>query len=160
MQEVSTNAKRLLQTEGPESMLKADYPKFERALKRFAQKVELDGAILTKRVAVDLFRRIIEKTPVDTGRARASWNIAIGAPDLRVMPEGAYTGEQLSGLKAATVLATYGADARKRLPPIYITNNLPYIVELEKGSSRQAPRGMMALSLMEVTNNLNKLTGA
>lgn len=115
---------------------------------------------LTKRVAFDLFGRVIEKTPVDTGRARASWNIAIGAPDLRVMPEGKYTGEQLKTLKAATVLATYGIDARKHLPPIYISNNLPYIQELEHGSSQQAPQGMLALSLKEVTNNLNTLSRA
>lgn len=142
-------------------MLKADFPKFEQALKRFAKKVELDGATVTKRVAFDLFGRIIEKTPVDTGRARASWNIAVGAPDLRIVPEGQYDSSLTTAIaKANAVLGSYGTTGPGFLLPIFISNNLPYIVELEKGSSQQAPQGMVSLSLMEVTNNLIKLTKA
>ncbi len=142
-------------------MMKADFPKFERALRRFAKKVELDGATLTKRVAFELFTRIVEKTPVDTGRARASWTIAIGAPDLRIVPEGEYDKSMATAIaKANAVLGSYGTTGRPFLVPIWIANNLPYIQELEHGSSQQAPKGMLALSLREVTNNLNKLSQA
>ncbi len=37
---------------------------------------------------------------------------------------------------------------------IWISNNLAYIVALEKGHSRQAPHGMVALSVEEVKNEL------
>lgn len=158
---MSGDAKRSVQTNGAGIMLKADFPKFEQALKRFAKKVELDGATVTKRVAFDLFTRVIQKTPVDTGRARASWTIAIGAPDLRIVPEGQYDASLATAIaKANAVLGSYGTTGRPILLPVYIANNLPYIQELEKGSSQQAPQGMLAVSLMEVTNSLNKLSQA
>jgi len=142
-------------------MMQTNFPEFERALQQFSKKVELSAATLTKRVATDLFRRIIEKTPVDTGRARASWNISIGAPNADVQPEGQHqSNADALAAKANEALAGYGVDGQKHLQPIYITNNLPYIGELEHGSSQQAPQGMVALSLKEVTNTLNKLSKA
>jgi len=33
---------------------------------------------------------------------------------------------------------------------IYITNNLDYISELEDGSSRQSPSGMVAVTMLEL----------
>lgn len=142
-------------------MMKANFAKFDQALKRFAKKVDLDAGTLTKRVAFEVFARVVEKTPVDTGRARAAWTIAIGAPDLRIVPEGQYDKSMASAIaKANAVLGSYGTTGRTVLLPIYIANNLPYIDELENGSSQQAPQGMVALSLKEVTNNLNKLSKA
>ena len=38
-----------------------------------------------------------------------------------------------------------------------ISNNLPYIVKIEEGHSRQAPAGMVALSIEEVNLQMNKL---
>ena len=37
---------------------------------------------------------------------------------------------------------------------IWISNNLPYITALEDGHSKQAPAGMVALSLAEVSSGL------
>ncbi len=38
--------------------------------------------------------------------------------------------------------------------PIYITNNLPYISKLENGSSKQAPNGMVNLTMNEVQRSV------
>lgn len=129
---------------------------FDAKLTAFARRVQIAPQKVVKKVAFQLFRRIIEKTPVDTGRARASWNIAIGAPDASVQPEGQYRSNP-GGLaaKANTVLAGYGAD--DRLPPVWISNNLPYIGELENGHSQQAPSGMVALSIAEETAAFNQV---
>lgn len=121
---------------------------FNAQLTKFARKVQVAPAKVVKKVAFQLFRRIIEKTPVDTGRARASWNIAIGSINSSVAPEG--SNQKSPGAlasKANTVLAGYGADGR--LPVVWISNNLPYIGELENGHSGQAPAGMLKLSIME-----------
>lgn len=121
---------------------------FNAQLTKFARKIQVAPQKVVKKVAFQLFRRIIEKTPVDTGRARASWNISVGRINPSVAPEGQHP-KSASALatKANAVLAGYGADGR--LPAVWISNNLPYIGELENGHSQQAPAGMLKLSIME-----------
>ena len=41
---------------------------------------------------------------------------------------------------------------------IYITNNVDYINELDKGTSQQAPNGMVSLTINEVQAQLKALT--
>lgn len=143
---------------------------FERDLDDFSRKVGLEHATVVKRVALDLFGRVVKKTPVDTGRARASWTIAVGAPDRTIQPEGTYPAMQrqgeagrvaqamaqqaLSGLESLASLAGYVRE------PIWISNNLPYIEELERGHSLQAPAGMVAISIIEVDMRLEALLRA
>lgn len=125
---------------------------FNAQLTQFARKIQVAPQKIVKKVAFQLFRRIIEKTPVDTGRARASWNISIGSVNSVNAPEGKYTDRGtkigtsgMAGAQANAALAGYGADGR--LPAVWISNNLPYIGELENGHSQQAPAGMLKLSI-------------
>lgn len=144
---------------------------FEGDLDKFAKQVGIDVDTVVKRVAFDLFERIVKKTPVDTGRARASWNISIGEPVFTVAPDGkSAMNEADIRAKAARALAA----GRKLTEPVWITNNLPYIIVLEEGGypinpkqktgktkggfSVQAPHGMVALSIEEVTLKMNLLT--
>ena len=111
---------------------------------------------MVKAVAVELFRKIVKRTPVDTGRARASWTIASNAPDRRVAPVNTArtkTGKikRLSG----AVVSDFGKLNAKKALTIWISNNLPYIVALEKGHSQKAPHGMVALSIAEMRQRFN-----
>ncbi|MEQ1792732.1 MAG: HK97 gp10 family phage protein [Nitrospira sp.] len=132
---------------------------FEGDLDAFAKQVKLDYAKVVKRVAFDIFTRIVRKTPVDTGRARASWNLSIGTIDLTVAPEGQYPEMNTwdGEAKANAALATVTEKALLN-DAIFITNNLPYIKELENGHSQQAPAGMVALSVLEVELKMKSLT--
>lgn len=128
---------------------------FNAQLTKFARKIQVAPRKVVKKVAFQLFRRIIEKTPVDTGRARASWNIAIGSIDSSIAPEGDnLKSPGALASKANTVLAGYGTDGR--LPVVWISNNLPYIGELENGHSQQSPAGMVALSIQEEQSAFNQ----
>ena len=89
-------------------------------------------AIVTKTV-IDLFASIVELTPVDTGRARANWAMGMDLND---------SGDFVD----LTDMAEFEYQT-KRGDTIWIWNNLVYIVPLEEGHSKQAPRGMVALSL-------------
>lgn len=124
-------------------MSTAESKEFNRQLKEFSAALGIDVGIATKKVAVDLFRAIVAKTPVDSGRARGSWNIAGGKADLSVQPPGANKRNSNGGDIAKTLSKVSPFDK------IVISNNLPYIVALEQGSSTQAPRGMVAVSLEE-----------
>lgn len=91
-------------------------------------------------IALMLWSRIVARTPVDTGLARANWFLSEGRPrreaTTSVVPEAppALTGDSV----------------------IYLTNNVPYIVPLEYGHSRQAPNGMVRLAIAEVQAELNQ----
>lgn len=124
-----------------------DLRQFTVTLDAFARKVQLAPARVAKRVAFDLFRRIVEKTPVDTGRARASWTISVNQADRTVAPAG----------QARYPKPKIGMLNVQPGDTIWISNNLPYITRLEDGHSQQAPAGMVKLSIEEVKLKMGAL---
>lgn len=127
---------------------------FNLDIKEFVEKTEVDFATAMKKVSMDVFTGIVKKTPVDTGRARASWNIAINTPDMSVPPprEGkttAITGFLTPGEKVAALSKLAPLD-KDPYVTVWITSNLDYIVPLENGHSKQAPSGMVALTVTEM----------
>jgi hypothetical protein len=97
--------------------------------------------------AFQILAGIIQKTPVDTGRARANWFLSEGAP---VIASTLPTGKDKDGRPTFAVNATPQASITGRAR-IFITNSLPYIVPLEYGHSQQAPAGMVRVTLAEVS---------
>lgn len=110
---------------------------FNADLARFIKKTDLAADVVVRKVALQVYAGVTKKTPVDTGRARANWNMSVGSVDYSVDEEA--TKVQRPALKKG--------DGEKA---IYITNNLPYIQVLEEGSSTQAPNGMVEVTLNEV----------
>jgi len=99
---------------------------------------------LQKRIALDLLRRIVFRTPVKTGRARGNWQVALGAA----------SGSEIENLDKEGN-STFGAGASeigtaKPYGLITVFNNVKYIKFLEGGSSSQFPQGMVRVSLAEV----------
>jgi len=98
-------------------------------------------------VMLEAMGRIMKRTPVDKGTARANWNVSRGAPDTSTDP-------------AATIADVGAKRARNggRIAGIrlfegdtgYIANGLPYINALENGSSKQAPQGMAKVTIEEL----------
>jgi len=109
--------------------------------------LEQQRAMVVKKIAFDLFRKVILKTPVLTGRARANWLVSVSTPRSDTTDETDKTGMQtLSEVQG--VIANWKADS-----DIYLSNNLPYIYGLERGRSRKkAPRGMVKISVTEFLN--------
>lgn len=101
--------------------------------------------------AFGLYNKIVEKTPVDTGRAKCNWNVCINKQDSTTNNE--YTKKDLASRikEAAGILEQQG----KVEDVIYISNNLPYIEALEHGHSQQAPAGMVGVTLVNAQNILN-----
>lgn len=123
---------------------------FDRDLRVFAQvKVPSDHADAVKKVAMQVLTGVVNKTPVDTGRARSNWMTAVNAvPSNTVEISAALSREQ-----AAAESISRGAgviDSAKPFSSISIANNLPYIGVLEFGGSKQAPQGMVRTTLAEL----------
>ena len=118
--------------------------------------IEADGSIeaVIKKACFDLYARIIKRTPVDTGRAKASWGIGTEFSDA-VAPEGEYAVTP-KGQYAPSDISSAVIDATEGLfsftlddEQVVIYNNLEYIEYLESGTSGQSPQGMAAISLSE-----------
>ncbi len=100
-----------------------------------------------KKVAFDGLWKVTQKTPVDTGRARANWTLAAEEPDETILPEGHYAQPNAPG--SLENLGLFGM--------VWLNNQLPYAPELEDGSSKQAPAGMVKVSVVELQQEIAAL---
>ena len=104
---------------------------------------------IVKVTMIELFNRVIQKSPVDTGRFRANWNCSIGSPDLSTSQAIDPSGSS-SISKATSTVVSYTLNGQS----VFLTNNLPYADRLENGWSKQSPNGMVRLSVMEIQNSV------
>lgn len=119
--------------------------------KQLAKRLELiaDGIgshveMYVRKAAIAADTTAVMATPVDTGRARSNWRVAIGAPILTetgaVLGSGKTRTEAFQGAldEGMAVAPTW----RLGMGSIFISNSVPYIGRLDKGYSAQAPKGM------------------
>jgi hypothetical protein len=118
-----------------------------------AWKDKLDGRLneAYRNVCLLLFMNIIvggnysPGTPVDTGFARNSWVVGIGAPGEPRQPA--------ENAERATVSLTSDAEAQTAVldatidDEVHLTSNCVYMTALEDGHSDQAPTGMVWLAI-------------
>lgn len=128
---------------------------FASALNRMAGAIESDVSDFVRSAVFRALYRIIDRTPIDTGRARAAWNCGFSAGS-DVPAAGEYRGDALSLANEAVenIGGITGGAAKLSGDTIYIYNNVEYIEALEAGHSRQAPAGMVALSMAEFAAHL------
>ncbi len=123
---------------------------FDKYLRVFATvKVPDDHSNMVKKVAMQALRGVVNKTPVDTGRARSNWMTGVNI----VPSETLELSANLSRSQAAAESINRGVsviDEAKPFSSISIANNLPYIGVLEYGGSNQAPEGMVRVTLSEI----------
>lgn len=110
----------------------------------FCRKAGARADLAARYAGLMIFERVILRTPVDTGRARANWQATVGQPaegQLELFdPSGSGA---VAGAQAAALGWNLAAGS------LFLANNLPYIEPLENGWSQQAPAGMVRLTLME-----------
>lgn len=106
-----------------------------------------------KRLALNINANLVKTTPVDTGWARANWVPNIGGPfeGTAGTRQDAEAGKldlspRESGLAAVATSYTLG-------PEIHQTNNVPYIIDLNAGSSRQAPAAFIQSAIFRAVQD-------
>jgi hypothetical protein len=104
---------------------------------------------LMKSASIEFFRQVIIVTPVDTGRARYGWYITVGEPSKIVPNEGKYKVPDINSHSKFTQFTVKDK--------LFITNNVPYITELNNGSSKQAPARFVENAAARVQNAVAKL---
>jgi hypothetical protein len=122
--------------------------RFRTDLKRIVEKTKDKTNLFVRKLVLDLDRRVILKSPVDTGRFKANWQIGYGTPDIETV-------ETLDKSGSLT-MAKHQAEVSSKIlagSVIYITNSLPYAYRLEyEGWSKQAPSGMVRITLAELNS--------
>lgn len=112
-------------------------------LNKFAKSMDIELETVVRKLAFEIYKGVTQKTPVDTGRAKANWMLGYGSINSKITNSTTFT----------LVQPPKGSGKR----PIYITNNLPYISKLENGSSKQAPNGMVNLTMNEVQRSVRNV---
>lgn len=109
-------------------------------LEKIAERVQIDMHTAARKIMLDIFNNVLNRSPVRSGRFRANWNASLGIPD-RSTTDSTNQGRGYEQAKKAAAL-DLGAQ-------VYFTNSLPYAVRLENGWSDQAPVGMVKVSVVE-----------
>ena len=111
---------------------------------KFRVKVEKRNGAIVRKVGLTLHGRIVERCPVDTGRARANNQIEIKTKPMSTLIETDKAGDKTKR-RASLAMAGYtlGDD-------IWIANNVAYIIPLEYGHSKQRPEGMFRVSIQDI----------
>lgn len=110
-----------------------------------------------RKIGLDAFNQLMRRSPVDTGRFRASWRYSVNKIDDSVAPETkrdndapptTSKGAPPSGAQLTQVIAANKTVTRKSV--IHISNSLPYAIYLERGHSPQAPNGIVGPTFLKI----------
>ena len=135
-----------------DKVLTDDGSKFEQTLNAIVRlRTEEEALLIVKKVVIDVFSRIVDRTPVDTGRARASWQFDAGTEPSGVVPEGEWKAKvpELVNEAVSKIVAAPAA-------VWFIANHLEYIEALEAGWSKRQPQGMVSLTVREMSARLQE----
>ena len=125
----------------------------KKAFQQWVNAAHEDGLLAFLAQLADCYGRLVQRTPVDTGRARAGWHIEGESSEWKPAP-GEY---EKAKAEAAAVISqeVLKLEDLSKADVIYIMNNVEYILPLEAGWSRQSS-GFWALFLSELSSQLEK----
>ena len=124
---------------------------FVKRIRKRARQVETGSSNALRTLALVINQTVIGATPVDTGHARANWQVGIDAPISKEIEEEDKSGEATIARNAGTIR---GATPKKS---IILSNNVPYINVLNEGSSAQAPAQFVQIAVLEAVAAVRKI---
>jgi hypothetical protein len=142
-------------------------------LEQFEVKTVLKGREALQKISMDLFKSVILMSPVGNpdlwkhpvrgyvgGRFKGNWQAGINRAPGGVLEDEDATGKKdESGPTIGKMIGTINGKASEG-DAIYLVNNLPYAQRLEEGwSTKQAPNGMVALSIQKFDGRVINVTG-
>lgn len=107
----------------------------------FVKTVKRRQALVTQKLGEEILTSVVRLSPVDTGLFRNNWRVGINAPFRGVVSTTDRTGNRAIGVGKRTMARVKAGDV------LFISNNLSYAQRLEYGWSRQAPYGMVRITM-------------
>lgn len=123
---------------------------FAADLAKLCERAGDKAELVVRKVALDMGGQLIDRSPVDTGRFKNNWVTSMGS-----MSTATGGNADPSAGTARTLLKTQ-VDGWKPGQTIFITNSLPYAMRLEHGYSKQAPAGMVKLTVQNYAQAVAK----
>jgi hypothetical protein len=126
----------------------------------WAEKTKDDADRVARYALGAIDARLVQRSPVGDasywlhpppkgyvgGRFRGNWQMSIGSPMPGTLDVIDKDGQATLAAHSTVVAAARAGNV------FYITNNLPYAKRIEEGWSRQAPIGLVALTVVEWNN--------
>lgn len=97
---------------------------------------------IVKAYVPELARELAISTPVDTSTALSNWQVGLNGPVRDFIEAHSYGvggSTRVSSVSETYDLAKIAANTGMPGQSYWLSNNTPYIIELNSGSSRQAP---------------------
>jgi len=119
---------------------------FAKEINQLARTIQTNVVTLHRQVSVDVVDYVAQATPIDTGQASGNWKTTINSPS-SVWDQGPSGGPSVSMAAVRAALATLGEGQT-----VHIVNNVPYIGNLNDGTSTQAPHNFVEIAAMSALN--------
>ncbi len=103
---------------------------------------------VARATTINVLKGVVLSTPIDTGRARGNWQVSVSKPINSSTDTNDKAGSSTISKGAATTLA----HKQVKYPIFWVVNNLPYIEELNRGTSTQAPAKFVETVIKRVEN--------
>ena len=109
-----------------------------------------------RNLATNTTNTVARATPRDTGYASANWIPRVGSDDTRA-PALARSTQSAASIRVQQTTAVANLTAyRLARGMIFIPNNVRYIVELNEGSSTQAPSAFVQTAIARAVNQTRR----
>lgn len=125
---------------------------FRRKFNAFVERAKGNQDLVVRKVALDLMTSLVMKSPVDTGRFRGNWQVQYS-----LTPRTLELVDRTGAATLASAQMDLSAFSIGRM--LYLVNHLPYAVPLEYGHSKQAPAGMVRITVTEFDQFLTRAVG-
>lgn len=126
---------------------------FSMELGQWGEKVaKKDSVNFLKKISLEVYNRVTEKSPVDTGRFKGNWMVGIGKSSEETLGVHTPGDAKAENLRQEAVIYSIS-----KLAMVHVSNNLDYALKLENGSSKQAPAGMVGITVQEVETHFKNV---
>ena len=115
--------------------------------KKVAKQVNNSASKFIRKIALDGMRQLIRQSPLDTGRFKANWSTSINNMDLGT------TESTTAAFSSQSQAIRY----YKLGQTMFLHNNLEYAMPLEYGTSKQAPRGWVRNTAIQMQKKMNEI---
>ncbi len=119
---------------------------FAKNMSRRGKSVQANAEKTKRKAALLVLRNLVLSTPVDTGRARSNWLVEVQK----------VSRDTVDPTSPQVTLANGDTKVRSSSPGkfIAVSNNLPYIGPLNRGTSAQAPAMFVESAVMLAVSNI------